>query len=450
MSSRTFGAAVGIAFLCAGLLCPARGESGWLPPRPFDDARFGICPSAAGAGENLIVVWSRYPDLAARWRLPGGAFGPVRTLGSASGSCPAVALGASGRAAVAWSDETVGLFGEFHYYGVYLSVLDGVDSPVSEPVHFVAEEELVSPPIVAVSPRGEILVAWISYVPPVDDLKSVVKARVRSIDGRWGAIRTLTDVAYQPHDLSLAYATDGTAVLVWTRYDDVAKTARIERVEKATGGPFSPIRPVSATLPFAYLLLGGPPQVATSPDGFVAIGWFELPDRTTRVRIRPPGGSFQPALPPLRHTPFLRGMALGLGGKVLLAGAEYRPLQPGGGETRLSVRSLDPTTGEVSDYGLTGWKSEYNEIAGTLFTPDGDAIVLVRLYGPGRGALFARRLEPGARRFGPTERISAPAPPYPSLPSLAIGPSGHIFALFSIIDSAPFVDRIELAEYSSD
>ncbi len=447
MSSRTRSVVVVLA-CWAGLFWPARAEPGWLPPQKFDDARWGSCPSVASAGENVLVVWPRYPDLAARWRLADGAFGPVRRLAGASGSCPALALGASGRAAVAWSDQTVGFFGEFHFYGVYLSVLDGADSPVSEPVHFAAEEELVAPPVVAVSPGGEVLVAWISYLPPLDYDRFVVKARVRSISGRWGPIRTLTDDSYRAYDLAVVYAADGTAILVWTRYDEAARTARIERVEKATGGPFGPIRPVSATVPFWYLFLGGHPQVATSPDGFVAIGWFEAFDRITRIRIRPPGGSFQPALPPLRQAPFLSALALGSGGKVLLAGIEYRPREPGGAFTRLSSRSIDPVTGEISDYSLTGWIPEYNEIAGTVMTSDGDAIVLMRLYGRGKGALFARRLKPGAGRFERVELISPPPPPYPSLPSVAVDTTGRVYALFSTFDPSPYLFRIELAEYS--
>src|SRR5262245_819729 len=127
--------------LLVGLLAPAVGAAGWLPLRTLDEAGLLRCPSVVSTGRTTLAVWSRYPDgLVASWRGPDGTFGPTSPV-SDSLSCASLALGASGRAAVVWSDEQGGLYGETHLYGVHVSVLDGAgppDGPSVPSAHFAA------------------------------------------------------------------------------------------------------------------------------------------------------------------------------------------------------------------------------------------------------------------------------------------------------------------------
>lgn len=397
------------AAICFGSLSfsPSAASAGWLPLRQLDAAPAG-CPAVSSAGGSLLLTWYRPGEYAARWRLADGSTRNLRWAAN-PGTCPAVALGGTDRAALASSDVTVGVFGETHFFGVAVSLLDG--GMPTESVRFVGDRELFEPPVVAVSPRGEVLVAWIEYETSFDFDRRSVRARVRSPSGHWGEIRTLSPNGLLTYDLTTAYTKDGKALLVWKQYDSDAETAQIVRIEKSEGLPFGPIRPVSRVVPAWHLFaFGGRPLLAVGADGHAAVSWFEGFGRKIRLRIRPPRGPFGPILTPVERSSIPKDLAIGPGGKVYFNATESRtrPAQPGGFEKRWRAFVVDPITAKASGYTLSPWTTNFLEPAGTALASDGSWLVLTRRSTDQVTAIASRLLRPNEGQFGKVIWLTPP------------------------------------------
>ncbi|HEV7669880.1 MAG TPA: hypothetical protein VGS22_15255 [Thermoanaerobaculia bacterium] len=425
-------AASAAAAICLGLpfFSPTGAAAGWLPLRQLDTTPAG-CPAVSSAGNSVLMSWYRPGEYAAQWRLADGSTQNLRWAAN-PGTCPAVALGGNDRAVLVSSDVTVGVFGEFHFFGVTVSILDGGNPPTTAPVRFVGDQELFGPPVVAVSPRGEVLVAWIEYETSYEFDRRSVRARVRSASGRWGEIQTLSPEELLPYDLTTAYTTEGTALLVWKQYDSGAETAQIVRIEKTEGLPFGTIRPVSRVVPAWYLFAsGGSPLLAVGADGYAAVSWFEGFGRRTRLRVRPPEGPFGPILTPVEGSSIPRDLAIGPGGKTYFNAIESRspPGNPGGFEHRWRAFVVDPITAKALGYTLSSWTANYLETAGTALTSDGSWLALARRNTPQVTALASRLLQPGAGQFGKAVWLTPPRFHATRRQAYAADANGHLYVL---------------------
>jgi Glycosyl hydrolase family 26 len=193
-------------------------------------------------------------------------------------TAPDVAVAADGTATVVWSARTNGRF------TVYMRHIGpdgtGPATPLSEP----SQDALA--PQVAVAPDGTATVVWIRS----DGSSFVVQARRVGPDGTLAAAtETLSETGRDAADPQVDVGGDGTATVVWKRFDGSRYLVEERRLTAA-----------GALLPAAASnVLSEPgqdavePAVAAAPDGGAAVVWSRYDGTHSIVQARriDPSGS---------------------------------------------------------------------------------------------------------------------------------------------------------------
>ena len=103
----------------------------------------------------------------------------------------------------------------------------------------------------------------------------------------WLPAGPVPGVGAESRDSEMAFGRDGTLVLAWREGSGASQTIRT--AIRPPGGPFGAVR----TLAGPAIGLGAP-RVAVAADGTTIVTWVEGPG--ARYSVRPPGGSFAPAV----------------------------------------------------------------------------------------------------------------------------------------------------------
>ena len=193
-------------------------------------------------------------------------------------TAPDVGVAADGTATVVWSARTSGKF------TVYMRQIgpdaSGPVTPLSEP----SQDALA--PQVAVAPDGTATVVWIRF----DGNNFVVQARRVGPDGTLDpAVETLSEAGQDAADPQVDVGADGTATVVWKRFDGSRYLVEERRLTAA-----------GALLPAAASnVLSEPgqdavePAVAAAPGGGAAVVWSRYDGAHSIVQARriDPSGS---------------------------------------------------------------------------------------------------------------------------------------------------------------
>ncbi|MCO5315238.1 MAG: hypothetical protein M9938_03625 [Solirubrobacterales bacterium] len=138
-------------------------------------------------------------------------------------------------------------------------------------------------PEVAIAPDGTATVVWTRS----NGINLIAQASTRPPGGSFGPPQDLSAAGRSAYDPDVAIAPDGTATVVWARFDGTNNV--IQAATRPPNGSFgSPVDLSAAGQSAAY------PQVAAGPDGTTTVAWnrFNGTGFVTQVSTRPPGGSF--------------------------------------------------------------------------------------------------------------------------------------------------------------
>jgi len=214
-----------------------------LAPAAASAAPFGEPPFTPVSGEATCLRATGVPGELVRWTSTGARLEEANAAGFSAGaevraggapaSCPAVASQANGAGVLAFAGEDAAL-------RVSLREPAGTWSP---PARLEGARPL-APPVVAVSERGDALIAWAEPAGPVEDQFYRVRAARRPAGGSFGAPQTLATIkhAFSPQVLA-GVSASGEAIVAWTAVTASAG-ASLEPIGAAAtaiappGGPF--------------------------------------------------------------------------------------------------------------------------------------------------------------------------------------------------------------------
>lgn len=247
-----------------------------------------LAPRVAVAPDGTAtVVWTRYGDsdsiVEARRITPSGALDAAPIQLSKAGvktAAPQVAVAPDGTATIVWKR-----------FGGYRYVIDerridpegGMVPESAANVLSVSGQESVEP-VVAAAADGTATVVWSRY----DGSDFVVQERRVAVDGTIEA--TTNDLSASGEgaiEPQIALAPDGTASVVWTRYDSSSWVVQGRRLS-ATGDPAASAVSLSAAGRSAV-----EPQIAVGPDGSATVVWdrFDGADFIVQSRRLDPDGA---------------------------------------------------------------------------------------------------------------------------------------------------------------
>ena len=189
---------------------------------------------------------------------------------------PQLGVAPDGRGTVVWSGEDDGTFTVFERR----LAADGTRGPI-ERLSVPGQDAL--DPEVAVDPQGNATAVWVRW----DGSNFVTQARRVAANGSFGPIQALSATGRDAADPNVAVGGDGTATVVWRRFDGnhfVIKERRIEpdgMVEEAETKTLSAAGEDSVE-----------PRVAVGPEGTATIVWSRYESTGALIqeeRIEPSG-----------------------------------------------------------------------------------------------------------------------------------------------------------------
>lgn len=256
------------AFACLGTQADAARAQSWstpalLSPRGGDTSRPAV---AVGADGTMAVAWTAAEDDATRVlasvRPPGGEFGPAVELSrmAAQRGRPAVAVGAGGVVVVIWADVD-----EDPYGGVkYVRAAEGTAAGFGATRTLEQTDRPDDEPEAGVDAAGNVTLAWAT-----NRGGRVVR---RDADGTWTPVEVVAASVTNPQVLALGVAANGDAALVLAGATAVRESAR---------GTFGPVQ---------ELYVSRDVEVAAGADGRMTAFW---PDSgNARAADRGPDGGF--------------------------------------------------------------------------------------------------------------------------------------------------------------
>lgn len=191
-------------------------------------------------------------------------------------SCPVVASDPNGAAvlAVGVLDEQ-----ELEFAGLRVVLREpgatGWSAPVTLPIKRFQNVE------VAVSPRGDVVIAWLEYEPGDDDFGIRFRAVRRAAGGAFGAIETLTPFGDGGDDaIEVGMTATGEAIVAYS----ASELSGVADVVVRSGVPGAPLGAPRALVTAGAG--GASPVLAVAPDGRVLVVSGD------HVYERPPGGDF--------------------------------------------------------------------------------------------------------------------------------------------------------------
>jgi hypothetical protein len=341
-----------------------------------------------------------------------------------------VAVAPDGTATVVWSARQGG--GEFLVFARRIAP-DGTRGPVRQ---LSAPGQDALAPQVAVAPDGTATVAWVRS----DGTDFLAQARRIAPDGTpEESTKNLSTTGQDAAEPQVAVALDGTATVVWKRFDGAHSLVQERRIAP-DGTREASFHTLSAAKGDAV-----EPQVGLAPDGTATVVWsrFEGSNSIVQERQIEPGGE------PAETTQGLSGAGENaIEPEVAVAGdgaatavwdrfdgsnwiVQARRLSaaglPEGGAVNLSAGGRDATEPQLA------------------LAQDGAATVVWDCFDGTSFVVQARRLGPGGEPAGAAVDLSA-AGRDAAEPAVAIAPSGTATVLWSRFDGTAFiVQRRDLA-----
>jgi len=219
-------------------------------------------------------------------RAPGGRWSaPVALTPLSYVSEPALAENGRGDAVLAW----IGSDPADHARQLVQASVRPAGGRFSDPVT-IAAGNITSLPSVAIDARGDAALGWNQVVPRGPD-RGPIFVSERAAHGGWSAPRRLSGPRERTSSPVIAMSGRGNAVVAWTRIDalraGVATKVSVVASVRSPDGRWSPPQRVSSG-PY------GTPAVALDSDGNVTMAWvqWERPVARMEVSTRPAGGSF--------------------------------------------------------------------------------------------------------------------------------------------------------------
>ena len=237
-------------------------------------------------------------------------------------------------------------------------------------------------PAAAVSPRGDVAVAWTDTTLVHDDLAARVLVMRRPAGGKFGAPIELQKRApyrvAKPH-VALGMQDDGTVLALWNPDNPDRESELVVFASAAPGAPFGPAVRLSSNVDLHEFSL------TVAPDGRALAVIDE--GAHTPVLERPPGGAFA-RVADLGYTESFLGhvaVALRADGAAIVAWQDLSDLQvmairrtglgPFGKPERVGAEPKDPYGEELSDFvGGAPTDHEGRGLAGT-FAGDGRPVL---------------------------------------------------------------------------
>jgi Glycosyl hydrolase family 26 len=267
---------------------PAPGAGAADPPQSADlsaAAEMASGPDLAVAADgSATVVWSARNGgdfrVFGRRITPDGTRGPTIQL-SASGQDafdPQVAVAADGTAIVAWTRSDGA---DFRVQERRIGP-EGTPEETTRTLSGSGQDALE--PQVATGPGGEATVVWKRF----DGFNYLVQSRRIEADGSSeAASQRLSEPKQNASDPQVAVAPDGTATVVWSRYDGSDSIVQTRRLWP-DGTPVATIEGISAAGQDAIQ-----PQVAVGPDGSATVAWdrFDGSNWIVQTRRLSPAGA---------------------------------------------------------------------------------------------------------------------------------------------------------------
>lgn len=341
---------------------------------------------SVGADGTATVAWVQYEGAASaiyeRRIGPGGTPEPEGHRLSATGqSADQVQVGSrsDGGAVVVWER-----YGGSRTTEVQSSEISAAGMPAAVPVDLSDGSQNAVEPQVAVEPDGSAIVVWTRY----DGADQVVQGRRVETTGTPDP--TTFDLSESGEDAiepSLAMGPDGSATVAWVRSDGSDELVQSSKL-LPSGGPAGVVETLSAAGEDAV-----EPAVAVSPSGAASVVWQ-----------RSDGSTF-----------LIQGRYLGFGGSP--DGLVYTASEPG-------EDAREPEIAVAADgLGMLAWSRS-----------DGaDEVVEVQ------------RLESSGRLSGLSSRLSAPGEAAGD-PVIAVGPGGSALVAWRRFDGS--FDRVQAAGFA--
>jgi Glycosyl hydrolase family 26 len=333
---------------------------------------------------TATVVWSARAGgdftVFARRIAPDGSRGTIRQL-SASGEdalAPEVAVAPSGTAVVAWTRSDGA---DFRVQARRIAP-SGTPEEVTRTLSAAGQDALA--PQVAVAPDGEATVVWKRF----DGFHYLVQVRRIAPDGSSeNPAQRLSEPKGNAVEPQVGVAPDGTATVVWSRFDGSDSIVQARRVEPG-GAPAAATQNLSAAGESAIQ-----PRLAVAGDGTATVVWNRFDGAGWIVQ----------------------------GQRISAAGAPE---------------------GAVQNLSAVGRSAAEPNLA---LGPDGSAVVVWDRFDGGSFVVQARRLDPGGAPQGAPVQLSAGGRDAAE-PEVAIAPDGTATVLWSRFDGSAFlVQRRDLA-----
>ena len=368
------------------------------------------------ADGTVTYVWSARSgsefSVLARRVTAAGNWGPVRQLSAAGGDAlaPQVAVAASGIAVVAW----------LRWNGSNFQVqerriaADGIPEAATRVLSGAGQD--AAAPQVDVAPDGAATVVWQRR----DGFHNLVQVRRIAPDGTSdGASQRLSESGQDAVEPQVAVGSGGIATVVWSRYDgedSIVQERRVKPDESLEGATATDL-PTTGQSAFE-------PQVEVAPDGTATVVWnrFDGSNWVIQGRRISPAGTPAPStmnLSAAGRNAAEPQLAIGSGGAATIVWNRFD-----GANFVIQARRLDgggnPVLGPLN-LSAAGRDAADPQVA---VSPTGNATVLWSRF-DGANWLAQRRDVDGAGAVGTTTTLSA-AGRSAGDPSLAWGADGTL------------------------
>jgi PKD domain len=410
--------------ICLVATASAVAAPPWSPPVDLSSAGGDadhVTVAMNGAG-TALPIWTRSvgPDdvIQTAPRAPGGDFAAPIDLTALDGNAavPRVTIDPLGNAVAVWlrleGGNRIVQAATRPAGGAFGSAVDVSDS-----------DEDAMDPRVALSPSGDVVVAWLQW----DGGDTTVQASLWPAGGSFGPPVALSPSAPSADSPEVAIDAAGTAIVVWTRFDGADVLA--EAAVRPAGGSFPP-----TPAPEALSDPGGDascPQIAIDPAGEATVVWCRSDGANDVVQAatRPAGGSFEPAV----DVSASDGMASAPDVGVDAAGTATAVWDAIDG-SRLVVQAATRLAG--GDFSRPVDLSADGDAIGAKIavSPDGDAVVAWRGH-DGADTIVEAATRPVGGSFGPPVDLSAPGGDARE-PRVAIDDEGSALVVWERFDGA--------------
>ena len=364
---------------------------------------------------------------------PSGGEGPHSVDVSPSAEeaiAPQLAVAADGTATVVWSGQQAG--GDFQVYGRRIAPdgTPGAIEQLSEPL-----QDALSPQV-AVAPDGTATVVWIRS----DGSYFVVQERRIAPDGTLEAVQNLSVTGRDAAEPQVAVAPDGTATAVWKRFDGSHFQIKERRI--APDGSLE--EPSSHTLSDTSRD-AVEPQVTVAPDGTATVLWTRFDSANTIVqesRVAPDGtpASGVDNLSAAGQNAVQPDLVVDPAGTATAVW-----VRSNGSDTIVQERRIPaggPPEAAVNDLSAPGGDAAEPQIA---LAPDGTATVVWDRFDGSSFVVQDRRITPAGSLEATTRNLST-AGRDAAEPQVAIAPNGAGTVVWSRFEGSNFrVQRRGLA-----